>query len=150
MTEPTPAHPVCSQCNYDLFGITPHENGHITCPECGVLLRPMDPGREFTRKKLHAHFFKRLLLPTSIPAFCVFFLAIFTPIGALISCFLLPITAVIALVLFLESSSSAVTRARPHPRPMPLWSIPLIALLYLIPFPVLLILAMRMNPMFLY
>ncbi|MCA9303902.1 MAG: hypothetical protein KC996_07260 [Phycisphaerales bacterium] len=30
-----PPHPVCSQCNYDLSGITPDENGYLICPECG-------------------------------------------------------------------------------------------------------------------
>ncbi|MCA9303903.1 MAG: hypothetical protein KC996_07265 [Phycisphaerales bacterium] len=127
-------HPVCSQCNYDLSGITPDENGHLTCPECGVRLRPMDPELVFTKEKLHAFYFTRLLLPSAIPALLVLLLSIFTPVGAFIGCFLLPIGGIIAFFAWLEVASTATFRARPHPRPLPLWSIPLLGLLYLLPF----------------
>ena len=128
-----PPHPVCPQCNYDLSGITPDQNAHITCPECGVHLRPKNPNRVFTKKKLHKHFFKRLLLPTTIPSLVILCLSWISIVSYLVACLMVPLLGIVAFVLWISSSASAIDLAKPHPRPMNLWLIAPLGVAYLLP-----------------
>jgi len=129
-----PSHPVCALCNFDLTGVPIQRKGIVTCPECGVSLRPVTTSERTTRASVHNDYFRRLLLPTAGPPLVGLLLAIVTPRWLMLfACLYLPTIVVVYIMQALSVSSDQFARSRYYPRPYPSWAIPLWTILYSVP-----------------
>lgn len=131
---PINTHPVCSLCNFDLTGVPVQRKGIVTCPECGVSLRPVTTDQQTTRSDVHRDFVKRLLVPTAAPPLFGLVAALITPRWLMLfACLYLPTICVIHIMQALAVSADQLDRSRYYPRPYPSWSIPLWTILYSLP-----------------
>jgi len=124
---------VCSVCNYDMRGIERCEDGRITCPECGIVLKPKDPDSILTIKKIHVYFLFRLAFPTATPAVGLLLISWIPNISLFLGLIHTPLMFLLCTILWIVVSTKLVNEASTYPRPMPRWAIPLLGLLYIIP-----------------
>ena len=65
-TSPQPiTNAVCMHCGYDISGTIPDPDGQVTCPECGILLKP-STRHAMTRRDVHMSLVRTLALPNFI------------------------------------------------------------------------------------
>jgi len=62
-TTPVPlTNAVCMHCGYNLSGALLDAEGKVTCPECGLVLRPTTR-RALTREEMHISMLKSIVVP---------------------------------------------------------------------------------------
>ena len=128
-----PQNAVCSICGYNIAGVVSNEDHSVTCPECGINLKPAPLNALFTESKLNKLYFRRLILPSVITGILVLICMPIPVLGMLAFFAYMLINPVIQMVLYISAVSTGLNKSKPHPRPCPRWHIPLIALLACLP-----------------
>ena len=135
-TIPSPlANAICMHCGYDISGMTPNNDGRVTCPECGhELIR--SSRTILSRRNVHMRLFRSIVVLffawSLITALLVlllndsFFGGLIVMAYVLFFPLALPVTCIIEWVRTHRDTA-------PFPRPYPRWVIPLWALTYAVP-----------------
>ncbi|MFG0246772.1 MAG: hypothetical protein ACF8MF_12065 [Phycisphaerales bacterium JB052] len=137
-TPPAPLNnAVCMHCGYDITGTIPDSDKQVTCPECGLLLRPSSR-LAMTRRDVHLSLIRSIALPYFIwSAITILGLAPDPLHESLFAFFLIAIFALGYPIALLISSISAWSKlhhqTKVYPRPYHRGLIPLWILTYLIP-----------------
>lgn len=136
-TPPPLLNAVCMHCGYDITGTIPNPDGQVTCPECGLVLKPTTR-RAMTKRDVHMHIIKALILPFAIWAAITFVtvapLAMHDTLVTMFVVLVFMLGYPIGLIVVIIAEWSRLHRKLVlHPRPYPRWSIPLWVLCYSIP-----------------
>lgn len=128
---------VCMHCGYDIAGTIPNPDGQITCPECGVLLKPTTR-RAMTVRDVHMHLVMIVVLPFILWASVTTLLPLAFTVDAyifgMLVMMLFTLGYPVCLMTVAVIEGLHLYRAfRAHPRPYPRWAIPVWILAYAIP-----------------
>lgn len=128
---------VCMHCGYDISGTIPNPDGQVTCPECGLVLKPTTR-RAMTKRDVHMHIIKALILPFAIWAAITFVtvapLAMRDTLMTMFVVIVFMLGYPVGLFVVMIAEWSKLHRKLEHyPRPYPRWAVPLWVLCYTIP-----------------